>query len=140
MTSPAHVILVAFTVHADGMEQAQKQLMSQLPNCKDNPGVAGIDSWYIAMDERHDGTTPADGWSAAFQPPEYSSDAYRRWGEETYLKCRVEHLEEQLRMAQTEATSMASLREREHHEYKHVLTGFRLAIQSMISGLKGEDK
>ena len=137
---PAHVVLVAFTVHADGMEQAQKQLMSQLPSCKDNPGVAGIDSWYIAMDERHDGTTPADGWSAAFQPPGYSSDAYRRFGEEAHLRSQVTHLEEQLLMARIEAKDVTEFREREQHEYKHVLIGFRLAIQSLASGLKGGDK
>lgn len=140
MPCPAHAILVAFTVHADDMEQAQKQLMSQLPNCKDNPGVAGIDSWYIAMDERHDGTTPADGWSAKFQPPSYSSDADRAFGEASYLKGRIEHLEEQLLMARTEAKDVSAFREREQHEYKHVLIGFRLAIQSMMSGLKGGDK
>jgi hypothetical protein len=114
--------------------------MSQLPNCKDNPGVAGIDSWYIAMDERHDGTTPADGWSAEFQPPDYSSAAYRRFGEESHLRSRVSELEEQLLMARTEAKDVGEFREREQHEYKHVLIGFRLAIQSMMSGLKGGDK
>ena len=62
----AHVVLVAFTVDAPDMKSAQEQLMSQLPNCNEHPGVAGIDSWYIAMDERHDGTTPADGASARF--------------------------------------------------------------------------
>jgi hypothetical protein len=61
-----HVVLVAFTVDAPDMKSAQEQLMSQLPNCRLNPGVAGIDSWYVAMDERHDGTTPADGASARF--------------------------------------------------------------------------
>lgn len=127
---PAHVVLVAFTVHANDMEQAQKQLMSQLPNCKDNPGVAGIDSWYIAMDERHDGTKPEDGSSASF----------RDFGERSYLKGRIEHLEEQLLMARTEAKDVTEFREREQHEYKHVLIGFRLAIQSMMSGLKGGDK
>jgi hypothetical protein len=65
-----HAILVCFTVSAQDMEQAQKQLMTQLPNCNENPGVAGIDSWYIAMSERYDGTTPADGCSAVFEDPD----------------------------------------------------------------------
>ena len=65
----AHAILVCFTVTASDMEQAQKQLMSQLPNCTDHPGQAGIDSWYIAESERYDGTTPEDGWSAEFVDP-----------------------------------------------------------------------
>jgi hypothetical protein len=61
----SYCILVAFTVTAPDMEQAQKQLMPQLPNPSD-PGVAGIDSWYIAMNERYDGTHPRDGASARF--------------------------------------------------------------------------
>lgn len=65
----AHVILVAFTVTAPDMATAQEQLMSQLPNCKDYAGVAGLDSWYIAMNERYDGTAPEDGWSAEFVDP-----------------------------------------------------------------------
>lgn len=60
-------ILVCFTVSAPDMEQAQKQLMPQLPN-PNSPGVAGIDSWYIAMNERYDGTQPCDGASARFVP------------------------------------------------------------------------
>lgn len=65
----AHAILVAFTVTAPDMATAQEQLMSQLPNCKDYPGVAGVDSWYIAMRDRYDGTVPEDGWSAVFVGP-----------------------------------------------------------------------
>ncbi len=61
----AYSILVCFTVSAPDMEQAQKQLMPQLPN-PNSPGVAGIDSWYIAMNERYDGTQPCDGASARF--------------------------------------------------------------------------
>jgi len=60
-----HVILVAFTVTAPDMEQAQNQLLPQLAM---HPGTAGIDSWYVAMNERYDGTTPADGASARFVP------------------------------------------------------------------------
>lgn len=69
MPTKAHLILVAFAVEAGSMREAQEQLMSQLPNCREFPGVAGIDSWYIAMPERYDGTAEDDGWSAEFVPP-----------------------------------------------------------------------
>jgi len=64
MPDPAHTILVAFTVHAPTMEQAQARLMRQLPS-PDHPGVDGIDSWWIAEDERYDGS---DNDSAVFVP------------------------------------------------------------------------
>lgn len=59
-----HTILVAFTVHAPTWEQAQARLMRQLPS-PDHPGVDGIDSWWIAEDERYDGS---DNDSAVFVP------------------------------------------------------------------------
>lgn len=52
----AHTILVAFCVTGcDSMEEAQRQLMRQLPS-PDHPGVDGIECWWIAEDERHDGS------------------------------------------------------------------------------------
>lgn len=62
---PAHTILVAFTVHAPDWTAAQSALMQQLPNCRDFPGVGGIDSWWIAEDSRIDGS---DNDSAVFVP------------------------------------------------------------------------
>lgn len=59
-----HTILVAFTVYAPTWEQAQARLMRQLPS-PDHPGVDGIDSWWIAEDERYDGS---DNDSAVFVP------------------------------------------------------------------------
>lgn len=64
MTDPAHTILVAFTVHAPTMEQAQARLMDRLPN-PESDGHAVIDSWWIAEDERYDGS---DNDSAVFVP------------------------------------------------------------------------
>lgn len=59
-----HTILVAFTVYAPTWEQAQARLMRQLPS-PDHPGVDGIDSWWIAEDERYDGS---DNDSAVLVP------------------------------------------------------------------------
>lgn len=64
MPDPAHTILVAFTVHAPTMEQAQARLMDRLPN-PEADGHAVIDSWWIAEDERYDGS---DNGSAVFVP------------------------------------------------------------------------
>ena len=61
---PAHTILVAFTVYAPDWIAAQKQLMRQLPH-PDHPGVDGIDCWWIAEDQREDGS---DNDSAVFVP------------------------------------------------------------------------
>lgn len=64
MPDPAHTILVAFTVHAPTMEQAQARLMGRLPN-PEADGHEVIDSWWIAEDERYDGS---DNDSAVFVP------------------------------------------------------------------------
>jgi hypothetical protein len=58
---PEHTILVAVTVYAPTWEAAQAKLMLNLPK----PGVDGIDSWWIAEDERSDGS---DNDSAVFVP------------------------------------------------------------------------
>ena len=63
MPDPAHTILVAFTVHAPTMEQAQQRLMVQLPGGV--PDLNHVDSWWIAEDERYDGS---DNDSAVFVP------------------------------------------------------------------------
>ena len=56
-----NVILVAFTVEADSMEEAQANLMSSLPT----PGYSNIEEWWIAEDERYD---RSDNDSAIFVP------------------------------------------------------------------------
>ena len=63
MPDPAHTILVAFTVHATTMEQARHRLMVQLPGGV--PDLNHVDSWWIAEDERYDGS---DNDSAVFVP------------------------------------------------------------------------
>lgn len=57
----AHTVLVAFCVHADDFADAQRRLMRNLPR----PGSDGLDSWWIAEDERIDGS---DNDSAIFVP------------------------------------------------------------------------
>jgi hypothetical protein len=57
-----HVILVAFHMSADTMQQAQIKLMPNLPV----PGEdIGLEEWWIAEDERYDGS---DNDSAVFVP------------------------------------------------------------------------
>jgi hypothetical protein len=56
------VILVAFEVHGDTMENAQVRLMQLMPPTAQPDGV---ECWWIAMDGRHDGS---DCDSAVFVP------------------------------------------------------------------------
>ena len=58
---PEHTILVAVTVYAPDWQAAQAKVMQHLPK----PGADGIDSWWIAEDERADGS---DNDSAVFVP------------------------------------------------------------------------
>jgi hypothetical protein len=55
-----HTILVAFDVQADTMKQAQENLMNYvLPHIEmdhDTWHKASLDSWWIAEDERYDGS------------------------------------------------------------------------------------
>jgi len=60
----AHTILVAFAVNAATREQAQQVLMSRLPN-PESDGHATIDCWWIAENDRIDGS---DNDSAIFVP------------------------------------------------------------------------
>lgn len=60
----AHTILVAFCVNADTREAAQRLLMRRLPRC-DADFHTTIDSWWIAEDDRVDGS---DNDSAVFVP------------------------------------------------------------------------
>ena len=63
----ARTILVAFCVtDCESMKEAQERLMRQLPD-PNHPGVDGIDCWWIAEDERYDGS---DNDSAVFVPME----------------------------------------------------------------------
>ena len=61
------VVLVAFEVCADDMEDAQQQLMDKLlPNAPfPREYTEWLDSWWIAMDERYD---RSDLESAVFVP------------------------------------------------------------------------
>lgn len=62
-----HVVLVAFTVNATDRESAQRALMRLLPRPGSGSfvGPAVIDSWWIAEDDRIDGS---DNDSAVFVP------------------------------------------------------------------------
>lgn len=68
---PEHTILVAFTVYAPDWTAAQSTLMRQLPK----PGANDIDSWWIAEDERDDGS---DNDSAVFVPKGDQHKWYRQ--------------------------------------------------------------
>lgn len=61
------IVLVAFEVCADDMEDAQQQLMDKLlPNAPfSREYTEWLDSWWIAMDERYD---RSDLESAVFVP------------------------------------------------------------------------
>lgn len=61
------IVLVAFEVCADDMEDAQRQLMDKLlPNAPfPREYTEWLDSWWIAMDERYD---RSDLESAVFIP------------------------------------------------------------------------
>lgn len=61
------IVLVAFEVYADDMEDAQEQLMNKLLPTAPFPRryTGWLDSWWIAMDERYD---DSDLESAVFVP------------------------------------------------------------------------
>ena len=61
------IVLVAFEVCADDMEDAQRQLMDKLLPTAPFPRryTEWLDSWWIAMDERYD---RSDLESAVFVP------------------------------------------------------------------------
>lgn len=61
------IVLVAFEVYADDMEDAQEQLMNKLLPTAPFPRryTEWLDSWWIAMDERYD---RSDLESAVFIP------------------------------------------------------------------------
>lgn len=70
MSKQEHIIVVAFTVFADSRAQAQKSLMPSLRRgpCQGQLWEEGsdyIDSWWIAEDDREDGS---DCDSAVFVP------------------------------------------------------------------------
>jgi len=64
MSQPEHTILVAFTVYAANREDAQRRLMRLLPR-PSRDGIGTLDSWWIAEDDRIDGS---DNDSAVFVP------------------------------------------------------------------------
>lgn len=78
-TEPVHTILVAFTVHAPTVELAQQRLMVRLPGGV--PDLNHVDSWWIAEDERYDGS---DNDSAVFVPKGEQEKWHRKvedaWG------------------------------------------------------------
>lgn len=66
-----HVILVAFQVTADSREEAEQSLLMVLPRPKglprgDMPGHGFLECWWVAEDDRHDGS---DNDSAVFVHP-----------------------------------------------------------------------
>jgi len=64
MSQPEHTILVAFTVYAPTREDAQHRLMRLLPQ-PSRDGIGTLDCWWIAEDDRIDGS---DNDSAMFVP------------------------------------------------------------------------
>lgn len=66
-TLPEHTILVAFTVHEETFADAQRYLMAKLKPVLDRPEETWaspmVESWWIAEDERYDGSP---GASAVF--------------------------------------------------------------------------
>jgi hypothetical protein len=61
---PAWTVLVAFAVNGESFIDAQRRLMARLPD-PESDGHAIIDGWWIAEDERVDGS---DNDSAIFVP------------------------------------------------------------------------
>lgn len=61
-----HVVLVAFGVEADTMEEAQEHLMQFLiPTLASNNPNSNVEEWWIAEDERYD---RSDNEAAVFIP------------------------------------------------------------------------
>ena len=61
----SHVIRVAFEVEAESWESAQRILMSYLPRPHSSRIESPIECWWIAEDERYDGS---DNDSVVFVP------------------------------------------------------------------------
>lgn len=69
------VLMVAFDITADTAEQAHKWLQSKMPGCYSNDDVLQgitLDAWWIANDERFDGS---DTDSAVFVTKGYQNTA-----------------------------------------------------------------
>lgn len=90
MNYPEHTIIVAITVEAESHKDAQERIMRSLPKPSDN--TEGITAWWIAEDERFDGS---DNDSAIFIPSVFSQDDARRAVMESLLSTafRVEGVE-----------------------------------------------
>lgn len=71
-------VLVAFVVQADSEKQAQEQIMEFLPKEDYDHDVwhrAGLDCWWVAEDERYDGS---DNESAVFIPEHWDAQISQR--------------------------------------------------------------
>lgn len=60
-----HTILVAITVNAATMQEAQEHLMRLLPR----PSTNAVDCWWIAMDERYDRSDCDSAEFVPYEPP-----------------------------------------------------------------------
>lgn len=70
-----HVILIAFTVEADTRAEAESVLAANIGIQRLNSDVyTGISSWWVADDDRHDGS---DLDSAVFVTPGFQARASR---------------------------------------------------------------
>lgn len=67
-----HIILVAFDVSGTSRADAERRLTAMLPKPSDDNPPRGLDSWWIAEDDRHDGS---DNDSAVFVHPGAQADA-----------------------------------------------------------------
>ena len=77
-----HTVLIGFVVQAENMEQAQQQLMDHILPTETGDArtwdQAGLDQWWMAMDERYDGSGGGGPESAVFVPEGMSQREARR--------------------------------------------------------------
>ena len=77
-----HTVIVAFVVQAGNFEQAQEQLMDHILPTEEGDARtwerAGLDQWWMAEDERYDGSGVGGPDSAVFVPKGMSQREARR--------------------------------------------------------------
>lgn len=71
--STEHVILIAMHVSAPNRQAAQNWLLTHLPSTRDPKNFGALDSWWIAEDDRVDGS---DNGSAVFVKAGQTEEAY----------------------------------------------------------------
>lgn len=67
----AHTILVAFTCFGVDRKDVQAELMNLLPSPDDNPV---LDSWYVAQDDRIDGSDNDSAVYVRYDPNKANTD------------------------------------------------------------------